>query len=114
MKGEYWNAFCPVWPPGHHAGVFGTVDICAKELKSIQNQNPTFWENKTYGFCLLNNVGIAAAYLRNVCRETIKRVAIVDFDVHHGNGTEDLIECLKAPGKLFKRTNKNLIFGSST
>lgn len=40
-------------------------------------------------------------------------MAIVDFDVHHGNGTEDLIECLRAPGKLFKRTNKNIIFGTS-
>jgi len=44
----------------------------------------------------------------------VKKVAIIDFDVHHGNGTEDLIECLRPPGKLFKRTSKNIVFGTVT
>ena len=45
----------------------------------------------SHGFCLLNNVAIGAAYARCVHRSTVKKVAIIDFDVHHGNGTEALI-----------------------
>ena len=41
----------------------------------------------TNGFCYLNNVAITAAYLMNMYRSQIKKVAIIDFDVHHGNGT---------------------------
>lgn len=103
IEGKKRNAFVPVRPPGHHAGVFGTVDISFKEMKLIKRKAPHYRENKTHGFCLFNNVAIAAAYLKNVHRDAVKKVAIVDFDVHHGNGTEDLIECLKAPGKFFKR-----------
>lgn len=114
MNGEYKNAFCPVRPPGHHAGIYGTVDISQSELKQIQQINPGFRENKTNGFCLFNNVAVAASYLLNVWREKVKKVAIVDFDVHHGNGTEDLIECLKPPGKMFKRTSSNIVFGKIT
>jgi acetoin utilization deacetylase AcuC-like enzyme len=43
------------------------------------------------GFCLLNNVAIAGAYARCRYRDTIKKVAIIDFDVHHGNGTEEIV-----------------------
>lgn len=57
------NAFCAVRPPGHHAE-----------------------PNKAMGFCLFNNVAIAAEYARQ--HHSIKRIAIVDFDVHHGNGTQ--------------------------
>ena len=57
------NAFCPVRPPGHHAE-----------------------PNRAMGFCLFNNVAIGAAYANSVAG--IKRVAIVDIDVHHGNGTQ--------------------------
>ena len=66
MAGELENAFCAVRPPGHHA--------C---------------RDKAMGFCFFNNVAIAAKYALK--RHGLKRVAIVDFDVHHGNGTEDIV-----------------------
>jgi acetoin utilization deacetylase AcuC-like enzyme len=66
MAGEMENAFCAVRPPGHHA--------C---------------HSKAMGFCFFNNVAIAAKYALE--RHGLKRVAIVDFDVHHGNGTEDIL-----------------------
>ncbi len=66
MAGELANAFCAVRPPGHHA--------C---------------RDKAMGFCLFNNVVVAARYALE--RHGLKRVAIVDFDVHHGNGTENIV-----------------------
>lgn len=64
MAGEVANAFCSIRPPGHHA----TPD-------------------SPMGFCLFNNVAIAARHAMQVYG--LERIAIVDFDVHHGNGTED-------------------------
>jgi acetoin utilization deacetylase AcuC-like enzyme len=66
MAGEMDNAFCSVRPPGHHA--------C---------------KDKAMGFCFFNNATIAARYALE--RHGLKRVAIVDFDVHHGNGTENIV-----------------------
>ncbi len=66
MAGELENAFCAVRPPGHHA--------C---------------RDHAMGFCIFNNVAIAAKYALE--RHGLQRVAIVDFDVHHGNGTEDIV-----------------------
>ncbi len=66
IAGEVRNAFCAVRPPGHHA----TRDAAM-------------------GFCFFNNVAIAAHHALAV--HGLQRVAIVDFDVHHGNGTEDII-----------------------
>jgi acetoin utilization deacetylase AcuC-like enzyme len=66
IAGELQNAFCAVRPPGHHAG-----------------------RDKAMGFCFVNNVAVAAKYALE--RHRLKRVAIVDFDVHHGNGTEDIV-----------------------
>ena len=66
MAGEMENAFCAVRPPGHHA--------C---------------RDKAMGFCFINNVATAAKYALE--RHGLSRVAIVDFDVHHGNGTEDIV-----------------------
>lgn len=63
IGGRYDNAFCSVRPPGHHA-------------------EPA----RAMGFCFFNNVAIAAKHALEVHR--LKRVAIIDFDVHHGNGTE--------------------------
>ncbi len=66
LDGTCANAFCAVRPPGHHA----TRDTAM-------------------GFCFLNNVAIAARHALDT--RGLERVAIVDFDVHHGNGTEDII-----------------------
>lgn len=82
MNGSVKNAFCAVRPPGHHAGFRGVVP------------GPEGGPD-SHGFCLLNNVSIGAAYALNVHREKIKRVAIIDFDVHHGNGTEETIRYLR-------------------
>lgn len=77
------NAFCAVRPPGHHAGPRGIVR-CANDP-----------EGGSHGFCLLNNVCIGAAYARSMYRnEGIRKIAIIDFDVHHGNGTEAVIRNL--------------------
>lgn len=67
MKGEIESAFCAVRPPGHHAE-----------------------RGKAMGFCFLNNVAIAARHALEA--HGLERVAIVDFDVHHGNGTEDVFK----------------------
>ncbi|KAK2080039.1 hypothetical protein QBZ16_002435 [Prototheca wickerhamii] len=70
------NAFCAVRPPGHHAGPGGAV---------ASARDP----NATNGFCIFNNVAVAAAYAHCVYRDRgVRRVALLDFDVHHGNGTE--------------------------
>jgi acetoin utilization deacetylase AcuC-like enzyme len=66
IAGEMETAFCAIRPPGHHA--------C---------------RDKAMGFCFFNNVAIAAKYALE--RHGLRRVAIVDFDVHHGNGTEDIV-----------------------
>ena len=67
MKNEVQTAFCAVRPPGHHA--------CRA---------------RPMGFCIFNNVAVAARHA--IEAHSLERVAIVDFDVHHGNGTEDIFE----------------------
>ncbi len=66
IGGSVDNAFCAIRPPGHHAT-----------------------RDETMGFCFFNNVAVAARHALDV--HGLKRVAIIDFDVHHGNGTEDII-----------------------
>ena len=65
IEKKYKNAFCAVRPPGHHAE-----------------------KDKAMGFCIYNNVAVGATYL--IEKFNFKRVAIIDFDVHHGNGTQDI------------------------
>ncbi len=64
-KKEFKNAFCCVRPPGHHAE-----------------------KEKAMGFCIFNNVAVGANYL--IEKYKYKKIAIIDFDVHHGNGTQDI------------------------
>lgn len=66
IAGELENAFCATRPPGHHA--------C---------------HDRAMGFCVINNVAVAARHALE--RHGLQRVAVVDFDVHHGNGTEDIL-----------------------
>lgn len=83
VSGDHRNAFCVVRPPGHHAGPRGIVRC---------ENDP---DGGSHGFCFLNNVAIGAAYARSMYRnEGIQKIAIVDFDVHHGNGTEEIVRQL--------------------
>ena len=65
MNKEFDNAFCVVRPPGHHAE-----------------------KEQAMGFCIFNNVAVGATFLME--KYKINKVAIIDFDVHHGNGTQDI------------------------
>jgi acetoin utilization deacetylase AcuC-like enzyme len=65
MENQAQSVFCAVRPPGHHAG-----------------------RSNAMGFCFINNVAVAAAHALE--RHNLRRVAILDFDVHHGNGTQDI------------------------
>jgi acetoin utilization deacetylase AcuC-like enzyme len=65
VKGRVTNAFCAIRPPGHHAE-----------------------KNRAMGFCLFNSIAVAARHA--LTAHGLERVAIVDFDVHHGNGTQDI------------------------
>jgi len=67
MAGEANNAFCAVRPPGHHAE-----------------------PDRSMGFCLFNNVAVGAFHARE--KHGLERVAVVDFDVHHGNGTQAMFD----------------------
>jgi len=67
IAGEVSNAFCAVRPPGYHAE-----------------------KSQAMGFCFFGNIAIAARHA--LVKHGLKRVAIVDFDVHHGNGTEDIVD----------------------
>ncbi len=66
LKGETRHAFCAVRPPGHHAE-----------------------RGASMGFCFVNHIALAALYARK--RYKLTRIAVIDFDVHHGNGTEDIL-----------------------
>jgi acetoin utilization deacetylase AcuC-like enzyme len=77
MSGRVANAFCQVRPPGHHAEA-----------------------DRAMGFCLFSNAAIAALYAR--AKHGAERIAVVDFDVHHGNGTQDIFW-----------SDKDLFYGST-
>lgn len=67
MLGDVRNAFCAIRPPGHHAE-----------------------SNRAMGFCLFNNVAVGALWARH--KWNCKRIAAIDFDVHHGNGTQEIFQ----------------------
>lgn len=73
------NAFCAIRPPGHHAEA-----------------------DHAMGFCLFNNVAVGAFYARQ--RYGLERVAVIDFDVHHGNGTQAVFE--NDPGMFYGSTHQ--------
>ncbi|WP_158046137.1 histone deacetylase family protein [Skermanella pratensis] len=79
MSGEARNAFCATRPPGHHAEAA-----------------------RAMGFCLFNNVAVGAEHARKV--HGISRVAVIDFDVHHGNGTQDIFQ--NDPGLFYASTHQ--------
>ena len=83
MTGELENAFCAIRPPGHHAEV-----------------------NKAMGFCYFNNIAIAAQYL--LMQWGLQRVGIIDFDVHHGNGTQRIFE--QEPGVFYYSVHEHPTF----
>lgn len=83
INGKYKNAFCAIRPPGHHAGT----------------QTAT-------GFCLVNNIAIGAVAALE--RFGQKRIAIIDFDVHHGQGTQEIVE--QRSDMLFASTHRSGIY----
>ena len=86
IGGQCEAAFCAVRPPGHHAT-----------------------RDEAMGFCLFNNVAVGAAQAFAV--HGLKRVAIADFDVHHGNGTQDIFE--REPRVLFLSSHQSPLYPSS-
>jgi acetoin utilization deacetylase AcuC-like enzyme len=90
MRGEVSSAFCAVRPPGHHATA-----------------------TRGMGFCIFNHVAIAARHLQQ--NHGIERVAIIDWDVHHGNGTEEIF--IEDPSVLYLSLHEKDIYpftGSAT
>jgi acetoin utilization deacetylase AcuC-like enzyme len=83
MQGEDDMAFCAVRPPGHHAEPVSPM-----------------------GFCIFNNVAIAAMHALDA--HGLSRVAVIDFDVHHGNGTQSIAE--KEPRLLFASTHQSPLY----
>lgn len=84
LVGRNRNAFCVVRPPGHHAGINGLLE-----------------GGESCGFCIFNNVAAGALYAIADDRLLCERCAIVDIDVHHGNGTEEIVRRCNDPSKLF-------------
>lgn len=103
MDGSARNAFCPVRPPGHHAGPNGVVTRGG-------SGNYESGASDSHGFCLFNNISIAASYAMNMYRDTIRKVAFVDFDVHHGNGTEETVRWLR-PGVQTLDVSSSFCYG---
>jgi len=86
LSGAVQRAFCAVRPPGHHAT-----------------------RDQAMGFCLFNNIAVAAAHA--LAAHGLKRVAIADFDVHHGNGTQAIFE--REPRVLFVSSHESPLYPGS-
>lgn len=84
LSGRNRNAFCVVRPPGHHAGINGLLE-----------------GGESCGFCIFNNVAAGALHAIYDDKLPCERCAIVDIDVHHGNGTEEIVRKCHDPSKLF-------------
>jgi len=84
LVGRNRNAFCVVRPPGHHAGINGLLE-----------------GGESCGFCIFNNVAAGALCAIGDDKLLCNRCAIVDIDVHHGNGTEEIVRKCHDPSKLF-------------
>jgi acetoin utilization deacetylase AcuC-like enzyme len=83
MNGDVSSAFCAVRPPGHHATA-----------------------TRGMGFCIFNHIAIAARYLQQTYG--LKKIAIIDWDVHHGNGTEDIF--IEDPSVLYVSLHEDGIY----
>ncbi|KAK8809550.1 hypothetical protein WA158_000493 [Blastocystis sp. Blastoise] len=83
VEGRNRNAFVCVRPPGHHAGVEGLLS-----------------NSSSCGFCIYNNVFIGAVHALKTYPDIIKKVAIIDIDIHHGNGTEQLVQHYNHPDNI--------------
>ena len=83
MRGDVSSAFCAVRPPGHHATA-----------------------TRGMGFCIFNHVAIAARHLQK--KHGLERIAIIDWDVHHGNGTEEIF--IEDPSVLYVSLHENDIY----
>ncbi|MGA9795307.1 MAG: histone deacetylase family protein [Rhizomicrobium sp.] len=81
--GQVRNAFCAVRPPGHHAE-----------------------RDRAMGFCLFNNIAIGALHAREA--HGFKRIAVIDFDVHHGNGTQDIF--YDEPNLFYASTHQSPLY----
>jgi acetoin utilization deacetylase AcuC-like enzyme len=86
VAGRIRNAFCAVRPPGHHAE-----------------------RDRAMGFCLFNNIAVGALHARDV--HGFKRIAVVDFDVHHGNGTQDIF--FNEPNLFYASTHQFPLYPGS-
>lgn len=84
LVGRHRNAFCVVRPPGHHAGVKGLLA-----------------GGESCGFCIFNSVAAGAMHAISDEQNLCQKCAIVDIDVHHGNGTEEIVRKSDDPGSLF-------------
>ena len=83
LEKKHKNAFCLIRPPGHHAE-----------------------REKAMGFCFFSTIGIGAKYLKKI--KKLSKIAVVDFDVHHGNGTQDVL--WNDPDCLFISIHQDKIF----
>jgi acetoin utilization deacetylase AcuC-like enzyme len=83
VAGRLSNAFCAVRPPGHHAE-----------------------RDRAMGFCLFNNIAVGALHAQSV--HGLARIAVIDFDVHHGNGTQDIF--FSHPGLFYASTHQSPLY----
>jgi acetoin utilization deacetylase AcuC-like enzyme len=83
VAGELRNAFCAVRPPGHHAE-----------------------RDRAMGFCLFNNIAVGALHAQ--AAHGMARVAVIDFDVHHGNGTQDIF--FSNPDLFYASTHQSPLY----